>query len=105
MAKWKYRLSLVGAATSNNGLGGQSRGNVYLNMGFQGYREGPPQDTNNDEESLNYAIPLSMPSKRGNLWIEPSPGDVLRGPILERKYDRGRPRYGQVLPPGKGEVQ
>ncbi|CAE7863092.1 unnamed protein product [Symbiodinium microadriaticum] len=61
------------------------------------------KDTNNDEESLNYAIPLSMPSKGGNLWIELSPGDVLRGPILERKDDRGRPRYGQVLPLEKGK--
>ncbi|CAE7275253.1 unnamed protein product [Symbiodinium sp. CCMP2592] len=64
--------------------------------------KGYHKDNNNDADSLNYALPLQLPERGGELWLELSPGDVLKGDVVERTGARGRGHYGQVIPLRKG---
>ncbi|OLQ02805.1 Retrovirus-related Pol polyprotein from transposon TNT 1-94 [Symbiodinium microadriaticum] len=58
---------------------------------------GQHRDSNNDENANNYLLPLQLPKTGGELWVELSPGDQLRGPVLDRHDEKGGKRYGQVL--------
>ena len=60
------------------------------------------KDFNNDEDAVNYVLPIRLPSRGGELWVELSQGDVVRGEIMERRDDRGNRFFGQVYPLVKG---
>ncbi|CAE7266511.1 unnamed protein product, partial [Symbiodinium sp. KB8] len=58
---------------------------------------GMHKDFNNDEEAVNYVLPIRMPKKGGGLWVELSQGDKVVGEVMERNDEHGRQHYGQVL--------
>ena len=58
---------------------------------------GQHRDSNNDEKACNYLLPLRIPKSGGELWVELSPGDELRGVVLDRRDDKGTKKFGQVL--------
>ena len=59
---------------------------------------GMHRDYNNARDALNYVYPIRRPTKGGELWVELSPGDRVRGEIMEHEDEQGQRRYGQVLP-------
>ena len=64
---------------------------------------GMHRDFNNDETAMNYVVPIRMPKKGGDLWVELSPGDQLVGEITARPDERGHQRFGQLLPLQQGK--
>ena len=56
------------------------------------------QDQNNAEASYNFAVPIVCPSRGGELWVELSRGDVVKGAVTTVKDNEGRELFGQVLP-------
>ena len=56
------------------------------------------KDFNNDEKAVNYVLPVRLPTKGGELWVELSRGDKVKGEILERSDERGKRFFGQVHP-------
>ncbi|CAE7622475.1 unnamed protein product [Symbiodinium sp. CCMP2592] len=65
--------------------------------------KGYHKDINNDADTVNYALPLQVPDKGGQLWLELGQGDTLRGEVGERADAKGRVHYGQILPLVKGQ--
>ncbi|CAE7329845.1 TY5A [Symbiodinium sp. CCMP2592] len=57
---------------------------------------GMHKDFNNDEAAVNYVMPVRMPSKGGELWVELAKGDEVRGAILQRQDEKGKAYFGQV---------
>ncbi|CAE7947469.1 unnamed protein product [Symbiodinium sp. KB8] len=53
------------------------------------------KDLNNDVCTQNYVIPLAVPEKGGELWIELKGGDTVQGKI-EQRVAAGRQVYGQL---------
>ena len=64
--------------------------------------KGMHRDFNNDEEAMNYVVPIRVPKSGGDLWVELEPGDRVKGEVLDRVDDKGRKRYGQVYKVKKG---
>ncbi|CAE7271935.1 unnamed protein product, partial [Symbiodinium sp. CCMP2456] len=52
------------------------------------------KDINNDYNTKNYVIPLCVPSRGGDLWVELCEGDVVQGQI-EQRCASGKHLYGQ----------
>ena len=55
-------------------------------------------DSNNLTGVPNHLYPLVLPGRGGDLWIELSDGDVVRGKIKEMVNQKGNPRYGCIQP-------
>ncbi|OLP75136.1 Retrovirus-related Pol polyprotein from transposon TNT 1-94 [Symbiodinium microadriaticum] len=51
-------------------------------------------DRNNALGTVNYILPLCMPRRGGELWLELRHGDTVSGKILELATREGRARYG-----------
>ena len=64
--------------------------------------KGMHRDFNNDEEAMNYVVPIRVPKSGGDLWVELELGDRVKGEVLDRVDDKGRKRYGQVYKVKKG---
>eukprot|EP00439_Symbiodinium_sp_Y106_P022018 s3672_g2.t1 len=75
-------------------------------MVTKGNEKGMHKDFNNDEDAVNYVMPISIPRRGGELWVELGQGDKVSGSIVERRDDQDRPHYGQLYPllPGKCNV-
>ena len=75
-------------------------------MVTRGNDKGMHRDFNNDVEAVNYVMPISIPRRGGELWVELAHGDKVSGLIVERRDDQERPHYGQLYPllPGKCNV-
>ncbi|CAE6966013.1 RE1 [Symbiodinium sp. CCMP2592] len=60
------------------------------------------KDFNNDYQTKNYVVPLTVPESGGELWVELKEGDVVQGHI-ERRESGGKQVYGQLhsLRPGE----
>ena len=54
-------------------------------------------DQNNDEATYNYAIPIRVSHKGGELWVELRKGDRVSGPVKEKVNDKGQRFYGHLL--------
>ncbi|CAE7229842.1 RE1, partial [Symbiodinium sp. CCMP2456] len=61
-------------------------------------------DSNNLSGKSNYLYPIVMPRRGGDLWIEISDGDVVRGKVTEMLDSRGVPHYGCVNPLEQGRI-
>ena len=53
------------------------------------------RDSNNDVHTMNYVIPISVPERGGELWVELKEGDIVQGKI-EQRIAGGRQVYGQL---------
>ncbi|OLP78075.1 Copia protein [Symbiodinium microadriaticum] len=51
-------------------------------------------DSNNLAGSSNYILPIVLPRRGGDLWVELADGDVVRGKVSEMIDQKGQPRYG-----------
>ena len=51
-------------------------------------------DSNNLVGSSNYLLPVVLPRRGGDVWVELSDGDVVRGKVSEMLDQKGNPRYG-----------
>ncbi|CAE7812024.1 unnamed protein product [Symbiodinium sp. CCMP2592] len=71
-------------------------------MVARGNEKGMHRDFNNDSQAVNYVMPITVPKKGGELWVELGPGDKVSGAVIERRDEKDRPRYGQVLPLSRG---
>ena len=60
-------------------------------------------DQNNDEHTFNYAIPIRVPQRGGELWVELRKGDKVCGPLKEKVGDKGQRYYGHLLDQRLGE--
>ncbi|CAE7307947.1 RE1, partial [Symbiodinium microadriaticum] len=61
-------------------------------------------DSNNMMGKNNYLYPVAMPRRGGDLWVEISDGDVVRGKVTEMMDGRGVPHYGCILPLEQGHI-
>ena len=61
-------------------------------------------DSNNLTGLPNYLYPIAVPRRGGDLWIELSDGDVVKGKIVEMVDAKGTVRYGCVQPLVEGQV-
>ena len=61
-------------------------------------------DSNNMMGKNNYLYPVAMPRRGGDLWVELSDGDVVRGKITAMEDGRGAPHYGCILPLEQGQI-
>ena len=52
----------------------------------------------------NYLYPVAIPRRGGDLWVELSDGDVVRGKITAMEDGRGVPHYGCILPLEQGQI-
>ena len=59
-------------------------------------------DRNNALGAMNYVLPLSMPRRGGELWMELRDGDVVFGKVIELVSREGRARYGCAFPLQEG---
>ena len=53
-------------------------------------------DSSNLPGTKNLILPVCLPKRGGDLWVELGSGDVVRGPIVEHTDARGRRRHGVV---------
>ncbi|CAE7229830.1 RE1, partial [Symbiodinium sp. CCMP2456] len=60
------------------------------------------KDINNDYNTKNYVVPICIPSRGGDLWIELKEGDVVHGQI-EQRCAGEKHQYGQLRPLRQGE--
>ena len=65
-------------------------------------QKGMHRDTNNDFRTKNYVVPVTVPRRGGELWIELKPGDVVKGNIEQREVGNQR-LYGQLEQLQQGE--
>ena len=65
-------------------------------------QKGMHRDTNNDFRTKNYVVPVVVPSRGGELWIELKPGDIVKGNIEQREAGNQR-LYGQLEQLQQGE--
>ena len=67
-----------------------------------------PRDVHMDSNNLsgipNYIYPLAVPHRGGDLWIELSDGDVVRGKIKEMMDPSGKSHFGCVQPLTEGKI-
>ncbi|CAE7339671.1 GIP [Symbiodinium microadriaticum] len=61
-------------------------------------------DRNNAVGAVNHLLPLSMPRRGGELWMELRDGDVVSGKVLELTSKEGRVRYGCAYSLQEGRV-
>ena len=61
-------------------------------------------DRNNALGAVNYILPLSMPRRGGELWMELRDGDVVSGKVIELVSSEGRARYGCAFPLQEGRI-
>ena len=61
-------------------------------------------DSNNMMGKNNYLYPVAIPRRGGDLWVELSDGDVVRGKITAMEDGRGVPHYGCILPLEQGRI-
>ncbi|CAE7630141.1 unnamed protein product [Symbiodinium sp. CCMP2592] len=61
-------------------------------------------DKNNAIGAVNHILPLSMPKRGGELWMELRNGDVVSGKVIELISAEGRARYGCAFPLQEGNV-
>ena len=61
-------------------------------------------DRNNAVGTVNHLLPLSMPRRGGELWMELRDGDVVSGKVLELTSKEGRVRYGCAYSLQEGRV-
>ena len=61
-------------------------------------------DRNNAVGTVNHLLPLSMPRRGGDLWLELRDGDVVSGKVLELVSQEGRVRYGCAHSLQEGKV-
>ncbi|CAE7616380.1 TY5A [Symbiodinium sp. CCMP2592] len=59
------------------------------------------KDLNNDSKTDNYVIPLLIPRRGGEVWVELRPGDTVKGTIEQRKVNE-REIYGHLHPLEEG---
>ncbi|CAE7388014.1 RE2 [Symbiodinium sp. CCMP2456] len=58
---------------------------------------GMHKDFNNDYKTQNYVIPINRPEAGGELWVELTAGDIVKG-VIERREVNSTSVYGQLLP-------
>ena len=62
------------------------------------------RDSANDFQTYNYSVLLKKPRRGGELWVELGPGDVVRGPVVQREVPgSGEAVYGQLLKNDRGK--
>ena len=61
-------------------------------------------DRNNAVGMVNHILPLLMPRRGGELWMELRDGDVVSGKVLELTSPDGRTRYGCAYALQEGRV-
>ena len=61
-------------------------------------------DRNNALGAVNYILPVCMPRRGGELWMELRDGDVVSGKVIELVSSEGRARYGCAYPLQEGRV-
>ncbi|CAE7422884.1 unnamed protein product [Symbiodinium sp. CCMP2592] len=61
-------------------------------------------DRNNALGAMNHLLPISMPRRGGELWMELRDGDVVSGKVIELLSGEGRARYGCAFPLQEGRV-
>ena len=61
-------------------------------------------DRNNAMGMVNHVLPLSMPRRGGELWMELRDGDVVSGKVIELTSGEGRTRYGCAYNLQEGRV-
>ncbi|CAE7875432.1 unnamed protein product [Symbiodinium sp. KB8] len=60
------------------------------------------KDNNNDPRTHNYVIPIMVPSRGGEVWVELRQGDCVHG-VIEQRLQGDRMVYGQKLQLTSGE--
>ncbi|CAE7211830.1 RXLR161 [Symbiodinium sp. CCMP2456] len=58
---------------------------------------GMHKDFNNDYKTQNYVIPINHPEAGGELWVELTAGDIVKG-VIDRREVNGTSVYSQLLP-------
>ena len=53
-------------------------------------------DVSNLLGSQNYILPLCLPKRGGDIWVELGCGDVVTGPVVDHVDARGKMRHGVV---------
>ena len=61
-------------------------------------------DRNNAVGMVNHILPISMPRRGGELWMELRDGDVVSGKVIELTSKDGRTRYGCAYTLQEGRV-
>ncbi|CAE7310954.1 GIP, partial [Symbiodinium microadriaticum] len=61
-------------------------------------------DRNNAVGMVNHVLPISMPRRGGELWMELRDGDVVSGKVVELASREGRTRYGCAYTLQEGRV-
>ena len=61
-------------------------------------------DSNNLMGTFNYVLPVILPRRGGDLWVELADGDIVKGKVTERVDGKGEPRYGCVASLREGHV-
>ncbi|CAE7207787.1 unnamed protein product [Symbiodinium sp. CCMP2592] len=61
-------------------------------------------DRNNALGAMNHLLPISVPRRGGELWMELRDGDVVSGKVIELVSGEGRARYGCAFPLQEGRV-
>ena len=61
-------------------------------------------DYNNLNGTFNDVLPIVLPKRGGDLWIELSDGDVVRGKVSEMVDHKGGSHFGCVVPLKEGYV-
>eukprot|EP00439_Symbiodinium_sp_Y106_P079760 s160_g18.t1 len=61
-------------------------------------------DYNNLYGTFNHVLPIVLPKRGGDLWIELSDGDVVRGKVSEMVDHKGGSHFGCVVPLKEGCV-
>ena len=61
-------------------------------------------DYNNLNGTFNHLLPIVLPKRGGDLWMELSDGDVVRGKVSEMVDHKGGSHFGCVIPLKEGYV-
>ena len=61
-------------------------------------------DRNNAMRTVNYILPMRMPRRGGELWLELRHGDTVSGKMLELTTREGRTKYGCAYSLQEGRV-
>ena len=62
-------------------------------------------DVSNLPGSQNCILPLRLPKRGGDLWVELGYGDVVTGPVVDHVDTRGKARHGIARRLDEDEVQ
>ncbi|CAE7210219.1 GIP [Symbiodinium sp. CCMP2592] len=66
---------------------------------------GQHKDTNNDENTQNFVLPIKLPERGGEIWVELAAGDKVEGQVTDKYDEKGKRHFGQLLPLRLHEVQ